>query len=389
MLQGDPLSPIISVLYMSAMLHQLFPYNEDSDTRCLSYIDNFVLLTASPSLERNIDILKNEFIKLSQAFNALGVTIETSETELTHFAAKQQTGSCGRKPIRFNVLHSMLPNIELHPTRRNTPTYIIAPSKEWHYLGFYFDPFLSFSSHCRKHVYQAVVWSVLSYGLLLWYRLNGKGCKAQVKLLTKTQNVVLRWITGAFRTTPIAWMEYLAGIPPVQQKANYMLRNALQRSSRLPSSHILNHMALALPVHHHDKRRAVRRSPQENIWLLKEAAEKLPPIKLLHPITRVGNRLLDCTTCVRITIPAAPPRASKVFDQWAEGWMRSCHADAVGQIIVGSDGSYKVKGQGVSAFVVQEHVYSQSRIVVTHSSYDAEMHAANQAIEYLADHHDG
>ena len=76
-----------------------------------------------------------------------------------HFATKQQIngGGCGRKPIRFNVLHSMLPNIELHPTRRNTPTYVIMPSKEWRYLGFYFDPFLSFSSHRHRYAAKALV----------------------------------------------------------------------------------------------------------------------------------------------------------------------------------------------------------------------------------------
>ena len=186
--------------------------------------------------------------------------IETSKTELMHFAAKQPTSGKGRKPICFNCLHSLLPKIELHPTRRNTPTYIIAPSKEWRYLGFFFDPFLSFSSHCRryaskalvatnnlkilghslggidpslrKHVYQAIIWSVLSYGLPLWFRHNGKGCKALLKVLQKTQNVALWWISGAFHTTPIPWMEFITGIPPVIQKANYMLLNALQRPSR-------------------------------------------------------------------------------------------------------------------------------------------------------------
>ena len=155
--------------------------------------------------------------------------------------------------------------------RHNIPTYIIAPSKEWRYLGFYFDPFLSFSSHCRryaakalvatnnlkilghslggidpslhKYVYQAVVWSVLSYGLPLWFCLNGKGFKAHVKLLAKTQNVALQWISGAFKTTPIQWMEYVTGTLPVLQKANYALRNALQRVSRLPALHALNLLA--------------------------------------------------------------------------------------------------------------------------------------------------
>ena len=178
-----------------------------------------------------MDRLKNDFIRLSHAFNALGVTIEASKTELMHFAAKHTQKGPGRRPIRFDTIHSLLPCIELHPMRRNTPTFIVPPSKEWRYLGFYFDPFLSFVSHIcryaskalvtannlkilghslggvdptlRRHVYQAVVWSVLSYGLPLWFKLDGKGCKAHVKMLAKTQNVVLRWITGAFRTTPI------------------------------------------------------------------------------------------------------------------------------------------------------------------------------------------
>ena len=60
--QGDPLSPVISVLYMSAMLQQLFPFSDDHKMQCMSYIDDFVSLMASPRLEDNIDVLKDDFI---------------------------------------------------------------------------------------------------------------------------------------------------------------------------------------------------------------------------------------------------------------------------------------------------------------------------------------
>ena len=281
-----------------------------------------------------------------------------------HFAAKRQQPGPGHRPLRFETIHSLLPNIELHPTRHNVPTYIIAPSKEWRYLGFYFDPFLSFTSHMRRyaskalvtannlkilghslggvdpamrrHVYQAVVWSTLSYGLPLWYRIDDKGCKSHIKLLTKTQNVALRWITGAFCMTPIPWMEYLAGIPPVTQKANYMLRNALQCASRLPSNHILNYMANASVTHMQQDCRPGNRPPQDNICLLKAAVDQLPPLDLRNPIMHIGNRLLDCTTHVQIVIPAAPPRTSKVFEQWANGWIKQCYSDAVDKVIIGS-----------------------------------------------------
>ena len=155
--QGDPLSPVISILYLSAMLQQLFPLNDNAHTQCLSYIDDFVLLTASPSLNVNIDRLEDAYIQLSRAFNSLGITIEASKMELMHFAAKQVTPGKGCKPIWFNCLHLLLPHIELHPMCHNTPTYIIPPSKEWHYLGFYFDPFLSFFAHCCRYASKALV----------------------------------------------------------------------------------------------------------------------------------------------------------------------------------------------------------------------------------------
>ena len=114
--QGDPLSPIISVLYMSAMLNRLFSFDSTRATQCASYIDNFVLITSSLSLETNIDVLEDEYLWLAHAFNNLGISIEASKTELMHFAAKQQNTGCKRKPIHFNCIHPLLPSIELHPT---------------------------------------------------------------------------------------------------------------------------------------------------------------------------------------------------------------------------------------------------------------------------------
>ena len=148
--------------------------------------------------------------------------------------------------------------------------------------------------------------------------------------------------------------------------------------------------APSLPILREYKR--AQRSSHDNIWLLKKAVEELCPLDLLHPITRTGNRLLDGSTRVTISIPPAPPHSSKVFQQWADGWMQQCYADTKDKLVIGSDGSYKLKGQGVSAFVVQEQgttIFSQLLMVVAHSSYDVEMHAAHQAIEYLALHHTG
>ena len=142
-------------------------------------------------------------------------------------------------------------------------------------------------------MYQAVVWFVLSYGLPLWYRLNGKGCQSHLKMLNKTQNVALHWICSAFRTMPIPWMEFIAGVLPVKQKVNYMLRNALQRASRVLVHHVLHHIA-ASPV-----------------------AQDIP----------VGR-------------PNQCPRT--------DSWMQQCLLDSDNATAIGTDGSYCIKGQGLA-----------------------------------------
>ena len=146
----------------------------------------------------------------------------------------------------------------------------------------------------------------MSYGLPLWYRINGKGCQAHLKLLNKTQNVALRWICGAFRTTPIAWMEFLTGIPPVKQKANYMLCNAVQWISKVPIHHVLHYIARDQAIPNTPHLRQPLGVQRANIAILQEAIREIPPMKLHDHATRIGNRLLDSANCVLVTIPATP-----------------------------------------------------------------------------------
>ena len=57
--QGDCLSPILSALYISVAIKKVFPETmPPSSTRCLFYVDDGTIITASPSLQTNIDILR-------------------------------------------------------------------------------------------------------------------------------------------------------------------------------------------------------------------------------------------------------------------------------------------------------------------------------------------
>ena len=198
--QGDCLSPILSALYISIAIRKVFPETmPPATTRCLFYVNDGVIITASPSLQMNIAILQVYLLLLLQALSNIGLQVEASKTELMHFFAFELTAA-----RRLAISHQ--PSLDF--TWRGVH-YEIPPSARWRYLGFFFTPTLDFSFHVqfytnkafstiraclmlgnsvrgigprqRTHAYQACVLSVLTYGLPLWYTMWGSGVIRLVK----------------------------------------------------------------------------------------------------------------------------------------------------------------------------------------------------------------
>ena len=75
--QGDCLSPILSALYISVAIRKIFPETmPPASTRCLFFVDDGALITASPSLQTNIDVLRLYLLLLLQALSDLGLQVE-------------------------------------------------------------------------------------------------------------------------------------------------------------------------------------------------------------------------------------------------------------------------------------------------------------------------
>ena len=70
--QGDPLSPIISVLYLSLIIKALFP-SPCKGVSCLSFIDDFVLVVNNPLLCDNVSQLEAAFTQLNQVMALVGL----------------------------------------------------------------------------------------------------------------------------------------------------------------------------------------------------------------------------------------------------------------------------------------------------------------------------
>ncbi|KAI6108236.1 hypothetical protein F5141DRAFT_983992, partial [Pisolithus sp. B1] len=138
------------------------------------------LYTSSTSLELNVSILCDSFSTVTHILENLGLTIEPSKSELTHFSWR-------RKETQ--------PHIDL--MHHNTP-YHVKPSETIKWLGVWLDSKLSFRKHvqmittkahriaagiqmlantvkglhqsCLCLIYNACVCSVMTYASPVWWR---------------------------------------------------------------------------------------------------------------------------------------------------------------------------------------------------------------------------
>ena len=121
--QGDCLSPILSALYISIAIRRIFPeLMPPATTRCLFYVDDGVIITASPSLQTNIAVLRLHLLLLLQALSDIGLQVEASKTELIHFFAFELSAS-----RRLAITHQphldftwRMVQYDIHPTERWT-----------------------------------------------------------------------------------------------------------------------------------------------------------------------------------------------------------------------------------------------------------------------------
>ncbi|CCO28762.1 RNA-directed DNA polymerase from mobile element jockey [Rhizoctonia solani AG-1 IB] len=250
--QGSPLSPILSSIYSLPILAS----TADLQASSFGYIDDFTILAFSDSHEHNINIIQDITNNVNEIAIKLGLEFELPKSELIHFIRSP------RSP------HS---NPSLTISSNGTDT-TIHPQECIRWLGFYLDRKLTFKEHIAnmavkaraalgglrmlansrsglsiRHariLYKACITPILIYGLPLWF--HGRRQKSLLEPLRKTQNLGLRWILGAFRTTPVRCMEHLASIPPIHilcqkhiESLAAKLRSiprASELAKRLPSS---------------------------------------------------------------------------------------------------------------------------------------------------------
>ncbi|QRW01164.1 Reverse transcriptase [Ceratobasidium sp. AG-Ba] len=235
--QGSPLSPILSALYSLPLLLHM---EQVCNVEIKGYVDDSMILAHSESFETNRDVIKSAVHTAWEILRRLGLSFEIEKCDLIHFAARPAD------------MHTSL-RVDLSPP--GTYGRWVSPQPCIWWLGFYLDRRLSWKTHIKKRCSQALavvaslgllansVWGisikhgrllfktcvlpVLTYGSVSWY--TGIKQKSLIKPMERVQNQGIRWLLGAFRTSPISAVEHMASILPLPLTLQRLSKNAAVR----------------------------------------------------------------------------------------------------------------------------------------------------------------
>jgi ribonuclease HI len=420
--QGSPLSPCFSSLYTADLLdHYDKQVIQNGYTLSLyMYIDDGLLMCISPTLDRNVEVLKNElnFIKLWLKGRGLGFDVEKSE--LMHFSKRRRDPS---------------PPITITDTFDRTETIVARQSLRW--LGIFFDRKLNFKKHvdimanrgaCKvaglrmlgntvrglshrhlRHLYKAVVIPTITFGAPVWF--TGIRQKMLVQKLEKVQNNMLRQICGAFRTSPVAALQAIASIPPLSLQLHHLRRGMATRLLKLQhNSTLLSRLPAAwrsntAPLHNtpidgiNTRRKKLNKTNLDRISdLVEPQSEKTLPFAA--PPWRVRLRsherfhLHPPDSSRYTTKEDKRDRKKKEKERVLEEINRlRTQPDTIRVFTDGSlsEGRWMRAGSGVSAWVRNRKAFERAVTSRTQAtSYDAEMYALTlglgAAIEYAKRH---
>jgi hypothetical protein len=230
-----------------------------------------------------------------------------------------------------------------HPDGTHT---LVAPAQEWRYLGIFFTPRLSWGAHvkrcklkgiamaraCRmlancsrglalahaRTAYLMAIRPLITYGSPVWY--TGRRQDKLVQDLQVAQNEGLRWILGAFRTSPAEDMHHLASIPPIKYVLDQYSTNASTRLHTIGANHGLNQRL----------RRIAAERPLARTALTDLRLRSADVVETIEPALAVPGD--------------DDPRFERTLDDTVTEQLIRCHKRDVNTLTVYSDGSLYVRG---------------------------------------------
>ena len=240
--QGSPVSPVLSIIYTSPLLHKMREWKKSS---LGMYIDDGVVFTCGRDWKEIENTMRNGYNICTEWLTKAGLNAEPDKTELLFFKKK------GEKSEPPPHIHLPLPTLNTYYRVKSTNTL--------RYLGFHFDARLNWKHHvdiaCNRAraslkalqllgnsvrgldqarwrlAYNAICLPVLTYGCQLWF--TGKQVTL-VKKLQTVQNDAVKIMSGSFRTAPREALHHLLTVFPMDLRLNMIVKNTALRLYRAP-----------------------------------------------------------------------------------------------------------------------------------------------------------
>jgi len=269
--QGSPVSPLLFVIYVSRLHHEI------PQGLTLSYVDEFGLTVSSTSYRRNIQSLQRRYALLKARGARLGIGFSVPKTELIHWRTNRDRGPISHSPIHLDGS-------------------IFPPKDEVRWQGYWFTPSFSTTPHFTKRLAKAqaafvavkrlsppgmglplflchrlaswLLFPILSYGADTF-----KPTVHMTRKLSAFWHKVQRWTTNCFACTPTDILAVEACLPPLDLLLAYKYRLACLRVMCSPPE--INPAAARLPASLHTPSLS-RHTPDHRDLSRKNAGSRLP-----------------------------------------------------------------------------------------------------------------
>lgn len=257
--QGSPASPILFALFTTPLYHTIQRHFTENRGNLphgaalpvpIAYVDDGMVYIASDTLNSNVSILSEVWDQIESWGTRTGVKFDPDKKEVMHYYRGHRDW--------------IPPPITLRMQNSNNPTQVLYPREQVRWLGVHFDRELKFFGHVRtmsakalkaltalkmlantrkglkqtilRTLYTTCILPILTYASPAWWT-DASGSKTMIKQLERVQNMALRWICGAFRTTPIRALEIEASIMPLRHHLNWLNEKYALRFNRMDGRH--------------------------------------------------------------------------------------------------------------------------------------------------------
>ena len=245
---GSPISPFLSNIYTFPLLRQA---NRWTDSRLYMYVDDGNILAWGASYQLVHTRLIARYAECLAWLERAGLTIDGGKTEAIFYSLTR-----ARPDIHW---HGPRPSTITVPSSGGEPTTINC-SDNVRYLGLFIDHKLTWNRYVKimatrargtlksmkllgnsvkgldhgswRLAYNAICLPVLTYGPPIWFK--------KQKQLSKTpqtvQDEAVRWMMGAFRTTPAEPLHQLIAILPIHIRLQMLSKTAALSLLTIPHS---------------------------------------------------------------------------------------------------------------------------------------------------------